>query len=117
MAAYHPGVSEITLAIAALVAFLVLIPTRRLQLNGWSRDALTTYFVAVWLLGVVVAVLPAPTRFLVPILLIAYLAPFVTIRAGLDRLLGRPAPRPPVEPEQPPVKNVTPPDPPGSSNQ
>ena len=104
--------SPITLAIAAIVAFVVLIPTRRLQLSGWSRDAVLTYFTAVWLLGVLVAILPAPSRLLVPILLVAYLAPFITIRAGIDRLFRGERPVPPVEPERPPVKNVTPPEPP-----
>jgi len=101
-----------TIALAGLVALLVLFPTRRLQLAGWRRDALTTYFISVWLLGVVVAALPAPARLLVPVLLVAYVAPFVTVRAGLDRLFGRPGPlRPPVEPAPPPpMKDVTPPD-------
>jgi hypothetical protein len=106
--------SPTTLALVGLVALLVLIPTRRLQLAGWRRESLTTYFLAVWLLGAVVAALPSPARFLIPLLLVAYLAPFVTIRDGLDRLLGRPrsgggdgGAR--VE-EHPEIKNVTPPD-------
>jgi len=82
--------SPVTIAIVGLVALLVLIPTRRLQLAGWRRESLTTYFLTVWLLGTLVAVLPGPARFLVPILLVAYLAPFVTLRDGLNRLLGRP---------------------------
>lgn len=99
-----------TIAIAGLVAFLVLAPTRRLHLSGWGREAVTTYFVSAWLLGMAVAVLPIPTRFLVPVLLVAYLAPFLTIRAGLGRLFGRPEAPPPVEPKRPPMKDVTPPD-------
>jgi hypothetical protein len=82
--------SPTTLALVGLVALLVLIPTRRLQLAGWRRESLTTYYLAVWLLGAVVAAMPAPARFLIPLLLVAYLAPFVTLRDGLDRLLGRP---------------------------
>ena len=82
--------SPITIALVGLVALLVLIPTRRLQVAGWKRDSLATYYLAVWLLGTVVAAMPAPARFLIPLLLIAYLAPFVTLRDGLDRLLGRP---------------------------
>lgn len=105
--------SPLTLAIAGLVALLVLIPTRRLQLKGWSRDALVTYFGAVWLLGVAVAAISAPARLLVPVLLVAYLAPFVTWRQGLDRVRGRPASPPP--PPPPRVKNVTPPDPPDTN--
>src|SRR3970040_72946 len=37
------------LAIAGLVALLVLLPTRRLHLAGWRREALTTYFASVLL--------------------------------------------------------------------
>lgn len=84
-----PSMSPTTLALVGLVALLVLIPTRRLQLAGWRRESLTTYFVAVWLLGAAVAAMPSPARFLIPLLLVAYLAPFVTLRDGLDRLLGR----------------------------
>ena len=105
----------VTLVIAVVVALVVLIPTRRLQLAGWSRDAMWTYFAFVWILGVVVSILPAPARFLVPILLVAYLAPFVSVRAGIDYLFGSRRQDPPVEPEQPPIKNVTPPDSPEPS--
>jgi hypothetical protein len=112
--------SATTIALAGLVALLVLIPTRRLHLAGWRRESLTTYFIAVWLLGVVVTALPSPAKFLIPLLLVAYLAPFVTLRDGLDRLLGRPpgggsggsgrdSRRTPVD-DQPPMKNVTPPE-------
>jgi len=112
-----------TIALAGLIALLVLLPTRRLYLAGLGRNGLLAYYVVVWLLGVAVAAYPAPARFLVPFLLIAYLAPFVTLREGLGRLLGRPPgdlpprrsppggrpPRGPTEPRRP-VKNVTPPD-------
>ncbi len=109
--------SPTSIALAGLVALLVLIPTRRLQLAGWRRESMTTYFVAVWLLGTAVAAIPTPAKFLIPLLLVAYLAPFVTLRDGLDRLLGRPrvdrgAPGPtaggPAEPR--PMKDVTPPE-------
>ncbi|HEX4898257.1 MAG TPA: hypothetical protein VFV53_07870 [Candidatus Limnocylindrales bacterium] len=105
-----------TILLVGLVALLVLIPTRRLQLAGWTRESLTTYYLAVWLLGSAVAV-SGPARFLVPFLIVAYIAPFVTVRDGIDRLLGRP-PRPvpgsdpvggPAEPR--PMKDVTPPEP------
>jgi len=115
--------SPTTILLVGLVALLVLIPTRRLQIAGWKREALTTYYLAVWLLGAVVAAMPSPARFLVPILIVAYLAPFVTLRDGIDRLLGRPrggrgetgvggpGAGPGVEP-RPPMKDVTPPEPP-----
>jgi hypothetical protein len=108
--------SPTAVLLVGLVALLVLIPTRRLQLAGWKREALTTYYLAVWLLGSVVAAIPAPARFLVPILIVAYLAPFVTVRDGIDRLLGRPPspgpdPGPVGRPAEPrPMKDVTPPE-------
>ncbi len=100
--------SPTTIALVGLVALLVLIPTRRLQLAGWRRQSLTTYFLAVWLLGVLVAAVPSPARFLVPLLIVAYLAPFVTLRDGLGRLLGRP--RGDSTADRTPMKDVTPPD-------
>jgi hypothetical protein len=105
--------SPTVVLLVGLVALLVLIPTRRLQLAGWKRESLATYYFALLLLGAVVAVMRAPATFLVPILIVAYLAPFVTLRDGLDRLLGRPpAPDHPVDrPAEPrPMKDVTPPD-------
>jgi len=118
--------SPTTLALAGLVALLVLLPTRRLQLAGWRRESLTAYFLTVWLLGAVVAAMPAPAKFLIPLLLVTYLAPFVTLRDGLDRLLGRPRSGGPGSPgggggaagrdrgapfdEPRPVKDVTPPE-------
>ena len=99
----------IVLVTGLIVGLMVLIPTRRLQLAGWGQRALTGYFVAVWLLGVAVALVPLPARFLVPILLVACVAPFISIRAGIDRLLGGRRRRGTAEPTRPPMKNVTPP--------
>ena len=104
--------SPTTIALVGLVALLVLLPTRRLQLAGWSRQSLTAYFLGLWLLGSLVAALPSPARFLIPLVIVIYIAPFVTLRDGINRLLGRP-PRPPVQDvpaEPPPIKNVTPPE-------
>ena len=111
--------SPTTLLLVLLVALLVLLPTRRLQLAGWKRENLTLYFLVVWALGALVAAVPAPARFLIPILLVAYLAPFVTLRDGINRLLGRP----PSSGDsvggsgtdgqldgRPPIKDVTPPE-------
>jgi hypothetical protein len=95
-------------ALALAIAFLVLLPTRRLYLAGWPRSWLAAYYAVVLGLALLVAEVRGPARFLVPILVIAYLAPFVTVREGLARLIGRP-PEPPRERRDPP-KNVTPPD-------
>jgi hypothetical protein len=75
--------------LAIVLAGLMLIPTRRLYLAGWRGWPLWAYFFVLVGFGLIVAQLRAPARFLVPLLVIAYLAPFVTGRAGIDRLLGR----------------------------
>ena len=110
--------SPLTLAVGGAVALIVLIPPRRLQLRGWSGNALAAYFAGVWLLGMAVAVIEIPARFLVPVLLVAYLAPFVTWREGLGRLRGGPlgGPRSTPPPARPNVRNVTPPDQPATDH-
>ena len=102
------------LALALGVGLLVLIPARRLQLSGVSGRAIGLYVLVLWLLAMLVAIRPVATRFLVPILLVAYLAPFVAGPDQVRRLLRRP-PRPPSGTgrdgvERPPMKDVTPPD-------
>jgi hypothetical protein len=77
------------LGLLAAIAILVLVPTRRLFLAGWSGRSLTLYFLGVIALGMIVAELRAPAKFLIPILVVVYIAPFVTARAGVARLLGR----------------------------
>ena len=93
------------LALALGVFLLVLLPARRLQLGGLSGRSVGVYTLFVWLLGMAVVVRPGVTRFLIPILLVAYVAPFV---AGPDRIarLRRAGRR---GPPAPPVKDVTPP--------
>lgn len=90
------------LALVGVIALLVLIPTRRLYLAGWSQRALVLYFLAMLGLGLLVAELRGPARFLVPILVIGYLAPFVVASEGMARLMGR-------QPRRPVVRDVTPP--------
>lgn len=92
----------LVLALAGVIALLVLIPTRRLYLAGWSQRALVVYFLAMLGLGMLVAELRGPARFLVPILVICYLAPFVVASEGMARLMGRRLNRPV-------VRDVTPP--------
>ncbi len=71
-----------------VIALLVLIPTRRLFLAGWSSSFLLTYYLFVCGLGALVAELRGPARYLVPILVLAYIAPFVTAGAGIARVLN-----------------------------
>lgn len=90
-----PGLTFVILVIA--IGLLVLIPTRRLFVAGWTTGPLTIYFGGMILLGLLVAEVRGPARYLVPILVLAYIAPFITARQGLDRirerLTGRSAPR------------------------
>lgn len=93
------------LALALLIGLLVTLPARRLHLGGLSRSVVAGYAVVLWVLAMVMAVRPIGGRFVLPFLLVLYLAPFV---AGPDRL-RRLVRRPPYE-RRPPMKDVTPPD-------
>ena len=99
------------LAVGLVLGLLVLLPARRLQLAGLSGRAIGFYAVALWLAGLVMAVRPVGARFLIPIALLAYIAPFVAAPEVIGRVLRRGRPRdPPADPPRPPMKNVTPPD-------
>jgi hypothetical protein len=102
------------LAIGLALALLVLLPARRLHLAGFSSRAIGLYAALLWGLALFLAVRPAATRFLVPILLVSYLAPFVVAPARLSRIVqrgrGRGGPGATGDPPPPPMKNVTPPD-------
>ena len=90
--------SLVFLFLVGAIAALALVPTRRLFLAGWSGRSLAFYFFGLVGLGLLVAELRAPARFLIPILVVVYIAPFVTARAGFARLFRRPGvtSRPPV---------------------
>jgi hypothetical protein len=94
--------SPLLLLIVLVAALIAMIPVWRLRAAGWPRRWL---FVA-WLLygvGIFAAVrAPAASRFLLPILVLAYVAPFVAGPERLTRVLrGR------GEPPRP-IVNVTP---------
>ena len=94
----------------------VLLPTRRLFLAGWSSSALTAYFLILVALALFVAELRGPARYLIPILVLAYIAPFVTARDGIARLRNRLGRDPnstlgrPRSDSSRSARNVTPPD-------
>lgn len=97
------------IAVGFAIALLVLLPARRLQLAGFRGRAIGAYALLLWLLGFALAIRPVATRFLIPILIVAYLAPFVVAPGRLSRIVqrgrgGR------GDPPKPPMKNVTPPD-------
>lgn len=91
------------LALGLALGLIVLIPARRLQLAGVSRGAAAAYVAVLWALGMVIAIRPVGIRFLLPILLIAYLAPFVAGPDRVARVLSR------RRPTDRPIKDVTPP--------
>lgn len=99
----------VLIALGIVIALLVLLPARRLHLAGIRTRWIAAYFVAVWLLAFALAVRPLSSRFLIPILVLAYIAPFIVAPERLSGIVRR---RGRGEPPRPPVKNVTPPEPP-----
>ena len=93
------------LAAIIVLALLALIPTRRLFQRGASGGLVAAYFLALWLVSLAMVATGARARILLPVIVILAVLPYVHLRDGIDRLLGRP-PRP----VPPPIKNVTPPD-------
>jgi hypothetical protein len=93
------------LALALGLGLLVLIPARRLRAAGLSRSSVGLYVLVIWGLAMFVAIRPGATRIVIPLVLLAYLAPFIAGPDVLGRVLRR-------RPAPPPIKNVTPPDPP-----
>ncbi len=100
------------LALGLVLVLLVLVPARRLQLAGFGARGVGAYAVCLWLLALVVAIRPGALRILIPILLVAYLAPFVASPEAVARIVrrGGRGPRTPPAEDRPPIKNVTPPD-------
>ena len=100
------------LVVGLILGLIILLPSRRLQLAGFSGRAIGLYAVCLWGLAFFLAVRPLAARFLIPILLVAYLAPFVVAPERLSRIVRR-GRIDPGDPPKPPMKNVTPPDGPG----
>lgn len=94
------------LALGLVLGLLVLIPARRLQLAGLSRRTIGLYALTLWALAMLVAIRPAATRIVIPMLLIAYVAPFVVAPDAISRIARRGR----IDPPPPPIKDVTPPD-------
>lgn len=102
------------LAAGLVLGLIILLPARRLHLAGFSGRAIGLYAACLWILAFFMAVRPFAARFLIPILLVAYLAPFVAAPDRLSGIVsrgrGRGGSRPSDDPPKPPIKNVTPPD-------
>jgi len=77
------------LALGLVLVLLVLVPARRLQLAGFGARTIGAYAASLWLLALVIAIRPGVLRILIPILLVAYLAPFIASPQALDRIVRR----------------------------
>ena len=100
------------LALGLVLGLLVLLPARRLQLAGFEPRTIGLVALGLWLLTMFVAMFPSGGRVLVPILVLAYVAPFIAAPDRVGRFLrrggGPGAGR--RDDERPPIKNVTPPE-------
>ena len=103
--AYDPRMSPALLAMLLIVMLAALLPVRRLSVAGWSTSALFTTWI-LYALGLFVGLrFPGVSRFVLPVLIVAFVLPFVAGPERLTRLFG--GRRPPV------VIDVTPPPAPG----
>ena len=99
------------LILVLLVALLVaMIPVWRLNQAGWRPGVLFTAWLVYAVSILVVLRVPGPTRFVLPILVLAYVAPFVAGPERLSRVMG------PRRPRARPVIDVTPRPPAGLPN-
>ncbi|MFI5225772.1 MAG: hypothetical protein ACHQ3P_03760 [Candidatus Limnocylindrales bacterium] len=106
--------AAIVVALLLVAALVIAVPVRRLAQDGRSRTMIVSYVVLLVALAVGVSELRPLARYLLPVLGVVYIVPFITWQDGLDRLLGRRRPsirvvrveRPSVDPP----RDVTPPD-------
>lgn len=81
--------SWLALAVAALAFALALIPTRRLFLAGWRPAPLAAYLLVLMALAMSLLLVRAGIRFLLPILLVLYVLPFVGAPEVVARTITR----------------------------
>ena len=86
------GMSPALLLILLVAGLLALLPVWRLKVAGWRPGVLVTAWLVYTLSIVLVLRVPGPARFLLPILVLAFGAPFVAGPERLSRLLGRRGP-------------------------
>ncbi len=103
------------LAVGLVLGLFVLLPARRLHVAGFASRTIGLYAFGLWFLALLLAIRPGATRFLIPILIVAYIAPFVAAPDAVARFIrrgrgGGPGTGGQVGPDRPPMKNVTPPD-------
>jgi hypothetical protein len=87
---YHRAMPlEILIVVLVVAAVVIAVPVRRLMLDGFSRSAVLAYAALLLILALAVTEARPLARYLLPVLGLAYIAPFITLGGGLDRLLGR----------------------------
>ncbi|MEW6223407.1 MAG: hypothetical protein AB1627_02135 [Chloroflexota bacterium] len=80
--------SPALLATILVAVLLALVPVWRLRVAGWPPRSLFTAWI-LYAVGIFIAVrFPGPVRVLVPILVLAYVAPFVAGPERLSRVLN-----------------------------
>ena len=84
--------AAIVVVLLIVAAVVIAVPVRRLVHDGRSRTTIVSYVVLLVTLAVGVSELRPLARYLLPVLGVVYIVPFITWRAGLDRLLGRRTP-------------------------
>jgi hypothetical protein len=97
-------VTPTVIALVLGTGLLALLPVRRLAERTPDRLAVTLYFVTLWIVLAAAIALPPTRRLAIPLALVLAIAPWVTLREGIDRLLGRR-----LGERRPPPRNVTPP--------
>jgi hypothetical protein len=98
-------VTPALIAVLLATGLLALLPTWRLAQRSTGPWLVATWYLATWVLLVGLFLAPGLARLTIPLLLVLAAAPWIDVRAGVDRLLGRP-PRV----RRPPPRNVTPPE-------
>ena len=82
------------LLIALVAGLLALLPVWRLHQADWPARTLLTAWVVYWLAIFVGMRFPGPFRLLLPVLFVAYVAPFVAGPERLSRVIRRRRPQP-----------------------
>ena len=97
--------TPILIAIVLGTGLLALLPTRRLAERTRDLWLVGGYFVVLWVTLAVIVAVPTLRRLAIPLAVALSVAPFVTLRGSINRLLGRRSAA-----TAPPPRNVTPPD-------
>lgn len=80
--------SPLLVLVLLVVGLLTLIPVWRLRVAGWPPRWLIAAWLTLTIAGVLVVQFPGPARFLIPLLVLACVAPFVAGPERLTRVLG-----------------------------